>query len=97
MNSIRLDPPSHSGSRDQAQKLLQPLPTDLSGLPVILNCTRMDVSSPSFLDEVVKEVLVLRTAEVLEIEGASARAQSLLQRAADNRGVSERLRIATKA
>lgn len=97
MSSLRLDPPSHSGSRDQAQKLLQPLPADLSGRPVILDCTRMDVSSPSFLDEMVKEVLVLRTAEVFEIEGASDRVQSLLQRAADNRGVSERLRIGANA
>lgn len=94
---IRLAPPSHSGSRDQAQRLLQPLPTDLSGRPVVLDCTQMEVSSPSFLDEMVKEVLVLRAAEVFEIEGASDRVQSLLQRSADNRGVTERLRIGANA
>lgn len=73
--------------------LVASLPDDLSDHEVVLDCAQMEVGSPSFLDEVVKQVLVLKRAGTLEIEGASQRAQVLLQRAADNRGVTERLRV----
>jgi len=93
----RLNPPSHSGSREQAQKLVAGLATDLTGESVLLDCTGMTVSSPSFLDELVKQVLVQRKASVLDAYAASQRTRALLERAASNRNVAGRLRLTPRA
>lgn len=92
-----LKPPSHAGSRDQASELIAALPTDLSGESVVLDCAGLAVSTPSFLDEIVKQVLVNRRARLFEVVDASHRVRVLLERAAANRGVSERLRVAIRA
>lgn len=91
-----LQPPSHSGSRDQAKALVAALPADLSGESVALDCSGLTVSTPSFLDEVVKEILVARRARLLDVLDASDRVRVLLERAAGNRGVGERLRVAVR-
>jgi len=94
---IRLETPDHAGSRDQAQTLAAPLPADLQDETVLLDCAELIVGAPSFFDEMVKQVLVLRGADALEISGATDRARDLLQRAAQNRSVRERLRVAAPA
>lgn len=90
---IRVEPPNHAGSRDQAQKLAAALPAELKGQTVLLDCSELVVGAPSFLDEMVKQVLVVRRADALEINGARDRARDLLERAAQNRSVRERLRV----
>jgi hypothetical protein len=70
------------------------LPKDLSGQTVVLDCRDLTISTPSFFDEIVKEVLVERNAAMLELVDADSRAQSHVSRAAENRGVSERVRPA---
>lgn len=64
---LRIATPDHAGSREQARNLIQPVPGDLSGRTVGLDCSKMIVGTPSFLDEVVKPVLELRGAEALEV------------------------------
>ncbi len=91
---IRVIAPDHAGSRDQAQALTATLPVDLEGETVLLDCSELVVGAPSFLDEMVKQVLVLRGANALEVSGAPDRARDLLERAAQNRSVRERLRVA---
>jgi len=93
---IRAETPDHAGSRDQAQTLAATFPEDLDGETVLLDCSELVVGTPSFLDEMVKQVLVLRRADALEISGAPDRARDLLERAAENRSVRDRLRIATR-
>ena len=88
-----LHPPSHSGSRLQAQELVRDLAADLSRDRVVLDLKDIVVSAPSFLDEVVKGVLIERRAAQLDVLGASPRAAQLLQRAARNREAEDRLRI----
>jgi len=63
----------------------------LSEQSVLLECADLAVSSPSFLDEVVKEVLVARGARELRAMRTSRRVGELLHRAATNRGVHDRL------
>lgn len=91
---IRLETPDHSGSRDQAQALVAQLPPDLEGEVVLLDCSQLVIGAPSFFDEIVKEVLVVRHADALEISGGKDRPRDLLKRAAHNRAVRERLRVA---
>lgn len=94
---IKLVPPTHSGSRDQAQELVAGLAPDLTDQSILLDCTDLTVSSPSFLDELVKQVLVLRNASVLDAHAASERTRTLLERAAANREVVDRLRVTARA
>lgn len=91
----RLQPAEHAGSRPLAQELVSDLPADLAGQTVVLDCGRLLVPTPSFLDEVVKQVLEIRNAAYLEVVDASQRAQDLVSRSAANRGVSRRLKGAT--
>jgi hypothetical protein len=94
---IRVETPDHAGSRDQARTLAVSLPESLEGETVLLDCSELVVGAPSFFDEMIKQVLVLRRADALEISGARDRARDLLERAAQNRSVRERLRVAAPA
>lgn len=91
-----LTPPTHSGSRPQAQAITAALPVDLSATDVLLDCAGMTVGAPSFLDELIKQVLVSRRAKSLEVVAAPERVRELLERAAANHGVEERLRVAAR-
>lgn len=86
-----LKTPEHAGMRDQAALLVEPLDLDLSGRSVMLDCSDAVVSTPSFLDEIVKQLFVERDASSLRVQGASLRARDLLIRAAENRGYRDRL------
>jgi hypothetical protein len=93
---IRVETPDHAGSREQARMLAATLPGDLGGRTVLLDCSELVIGTPSFLDEVVKQILVLRHADALEVSDAPDRARDLLERAASNRSVRERLRVAAR-
>ena len=60
---------------------------------MILNCGSLRVATPSFFDEIVKQVLVEASADRLEILRPTARARELAEKSADNRGVASRLSI----
>lgn len=94
---IRVKTPDHAGSRDQAQTLAAVLPADLQGETVLMDCSELVVGAPSFFDEMIKQVLVVRRADALEITAAPNRARDLLERAAQNRSVRDRLRVAAPA
>ena len=88
---IRIQPPEHAGLRDQAQDLAKPLGSDLSGNEVVLDCDKLLIGAPSFLDEIVKQILLERGADLLIVHGATERVHKLLERAAENRGSRDRL------
>jgi len=88
-----LHPPAHAGSREQARELVARLPEDLAGSGVALDCSELTIGSPSFFDELVKQILIVRKADLLDAVSTSQRARTLLQRAAENRDVVDRLRF----
>jgi len=90
---LRITTPDHAGSRDQAQDLAALLPDDLTGVAVMIDCSDLLIATPSFLDEIVKQVLERRNAMALEVSDASERARLLLTRSAQNRGVGDRLHV----
>jgi hypothetical protein len=53
----------------------------------------LQASTPSFVDELVKAVLVDRHGDRLIIKGAPERTAALARRAAETRGVTDRLEI----
>ena len=91
---LQVNTPDHAGSRDQAQELVRPLADDLTGQSVIVDCSNLVVGTPSFMDEIVKQILEQRHAETLQLNGGTPRARELLERSAENRGVRDRLRVA---
>ena len=93
---VRVKMPDHAGSRDQAKDLLSPLPSDLTGTTVALDCSAVVVSTPSFMDEIVKQVLEQRHAKTLEVSSGPQRARELLKRSAENRGVLDRLQVSVR-
>jgi hypothetical protein len=93
----RIETPAHAGARDQASALVARLPSDLSGIDVEVDCSSMLVGTPSFLDEIVKQILVGRNAQSMSVVAASARAHHLLERSAANRGLSDRLLFVARA
>lgn len=90
---LRIKTPDHAGSREQAQSLTRQLPPDLAGERVTLDCSEMVIGTPSFLDEIVKQVLTERGAAGLEVAEAPERARELIERSANNRGAGGRLKI----
>jgi hypothetical protein len=85
--------PKLVSSRDQARELTAGLPGDLSDTVVLVDCSALQASTPSFVDELVKAVLVDRRGSQLVVKGAPERTVALARRAAQNRGVSDRLEI----
>jgi hypothetical protein len=85
--------PKLVSSRDQARKLTASLPNDLSGTVVMVDCSALQASTPSFVDELIKAVLVDRRGSHLVIKAAPERTVELARRAAQNRGVLDRLEI----
>jgi hypothetical protein len=90
----RIEAPAHAGARDQARDLVDALDPDLTGRHVVLDCSHLLVGTPSFLDEVVKQVLLRRNADALSVLAASSRVHDLLERSAENRGLRDRLMFA---
>jgi hypothetical protein len=85
--------PKLVSSRDQARELTAGLADDVSDTAVLVDCSALQASTPSFVDELVKAVLVDRQADRLIIKGAPERTVELARRAAENRGVADRLEV----
>ena len=83
--------PKLVSSRHQARELTASLADDLSDAAVMVDCSALQASTPSFVDELVKAVLVDRRGQRLVIKGAPDRTLELARRAAQNRGVIDRL------
>ncbi len=86
--------PQHAGSRQQARELIAGLPQPLAGKRVAVDFGPLLVPTPSYCDEIVKLALETGGAKRLEVLNASPRARQLIERSAQNRGVSGRLRLA---
>lgn len=93
----RISTPAHAGDREQARELVAPLGADLAGVDVVLDCAGLLVGTPSFLDELLKQVLVERSAASSSVLGASDRVQRLVERSAGNRAVADRVMLAVRS
>ena len=91
MTTETLQAPERSSSRRQAQELLRGLPADLTSAIVVLNCAHMSAAAPSFVDELVKDILEIRGARELRVLDASDRLRSHFGRSALLRQVVDRL------
>jgi hypothetical protein len=90
MTTETIETPPRVGSREQARSLLATLPIDLSESEVQIDCSRVEASAPSFLDEMVKILLVEREAAQVRLLRAPQRTREYAERSARNRGVDAR-------
>jgi len=71
--TVTLETPAHAGARDQAQSLVATLPPHLGGSEIVLDCSVLVVGTPSFLDEVVKQLIVERNVDRVQVLHATTR------------------------
>jgi hypothetical protein len=83
--------PERAGSRGEAQHLLERVPRSLAGTELRFDGHQLGAGSSSFMDELVKEVLVERGASSLILDGITPRAAEFARAAAARRGVAGRL------
>lgn len=93
MTAASISVPHLVTSRRQAQEMLAGIPDDLHDCEVILDCSGVQASPPSFVDEVVKIVLVDRKALRLRLRSVPERAATYAEQAAQRRGVVDRLEV----
>lgn len=93
INATVITAPRQGMTRGQAQSMLKGVLHDLSRTDVIADCADMAQCAPSFVDELVKAVLVDRQARVLRLENPSDEAREHAERSAANRRVRDRLEI----
>jgi hypothetical protein len=93
INATVIAAPRQGMTRGQAQSMLKGVLHDLSRTDVIADCADLAQCSPSFVDELVKAVLVDRNARVLRLENPSDEARALAERSAANRHVTDRLEM----
>lgn len=91
--ALAISAPVFAGSREQARHMVEELPHDLSRVFVAVDCRGLEVSTPSFMDELIKAVLVERGALGLLLENARDRTRTIAERCARNRGVHERVQV----
>jgi len=83
--------PELMSSRRQARELVASLPAELAGSEVVIDCSALLATAPSFLDELLNEILLRRHASTLRVVGATPRVRHLLVELADNYGLSKHL------
>lgn len=88
--------PELQSSRNQARKLVETLPDRLDDANVDLDCREMKSASPSFVDQIIREVLVDRGAAGLTLVRPPESVGSLARRVASTHRVAERLEIISR-
>jgi len=86
-----LEAPRLMGGRDQVTELLSSLPSDLNGTALAVHFEPSAMSTPSFVDELVRVVLIDRNASDLTLVNISERVCEIATEAAAHFGVRERL------
>ena len=91
MTTVEIVVPRLAGSRSRAQELLAGITTPPREATVKLDLSATRAVAPSFMDEVIRCILVDWGASQLVLWGPSERGVELARRIASNHGVEERL------
>ena len=89
MQTVTLPP--LAGSRPAAAELLSGLPEDLAGEQVSVLARDLLSGSPSFADELVRQLTVERHAESVVVVGAEPTFEGYVRNAAQTHGVADRV------
>jgi hypothetical protein len=98
MTTVSLEAPQNVGTRDLVRAWVSSaVPDHLSGSVVVVNCAGLSTPTPSFLDELLKILVVERGASRLTITNASERARVFAARSSENRHIQDRIEIVEAA
>jgi len=81
------------GGRDQARRVADALPPDLDDSEVVVDCSRLEVSTPSFVDELLKVLLLDRGALRVRFVSAPERLAEYVRRAAVARSIESQVLV----
>jgi len=94
---VTLKAPVKSRSREQARAIASQLPSMLEGADVFIDCRATAIATPSFVDELLKQILIERSARRLRVTNAPRRFADLLLRASARLKVDDRLEVSIAA
>lgn len=94
---VTLQAPVKSRSREQAHAVTSQLPRTLAGADVLLDCRGTAIVTPSFTDELLKQILIERNARCLKVTNAPQRFAHLLLRASKRLKVDDRIDVSIAA
>jgi hypothetical protein len=90
---LTIDLPMLAGSREAANSMAAALGHDLSGETVVVNCRDLFSASPSFIDQLVKRLLLEKHAATLIFLGADGDVEKEARDSATLRNVAEQLQF----
>ncbi len=94
MTTLQLVSPADIGTRDLVRAWLDSaLPRALETTVVEVDCGKLRSATPSFLDELLKIIVVERHAVRVRLKDVSERAAQLAQRSATNRRILDAVEI----
>ncbi len=98
MTTVSLQAPRNVGTRDLVRAWLgSATPEDLAGRVVLVDCADLLTPTPSFLDEMIKMLVLERSADTVRVTNASERTALYAKRSAANRQVSDRVHVTERA
>ncbi len=98
MTTVSLTTPTNVGTRDLVRAWLSAeLPEDIEEMLVVVDCGPLRAPSSSFIDELIKIIVVERATSRLQLIRPSERARALAIKSAFNYGVLDRVDIPTPA
>lgn len=93
-NEIRVVLPTRVGSREEVHSVLASVPRRLEGIRLVVDASSVRVARPSFVDELVRELLVVRGAAHVEFRGLPELARTVVTKSIRARGVASKVAIA---
>ena len=94
MTTVSLTTPANIGTRDLVRAWLSSaLPLELEATVVEVDCAPLLAPTPSFVDELLRILVVERDAVLVRFVHASDRARELVQQVAQNRQIPDRIEI----
>jgi hypothetical protein len=92
---VMIKAPARLGSREQAEELVASVSHDLKGETVVVSFQATIVARPSFIDEMIRQILVERGASQLILEDLPSGARETVNRSAVYRNLISKITIRT--
>ena len=91
-----IEAPKLLGSREEAEELVAQLPADLVGHVIKVSFGATRSVRPSYIDELIRQILVERTADRLILQDVPEGAEETIRRSAVYRRLIDRVEVTSK-
>lgn len=94
---VNLSSPDYIGGRAAAAEWLADLDADLTGVRVDIDCAALISTSPSFVDEVLKDLVIERGAQLVKMKDVPLDVATWIDDAVKRRGISDAVMVDIRA